>query len=234
MTIQEKINSYKMSPQTLRLIQDTRLLLIASVTGGGKDTVVREMLKENGFYRIITHTTRQPRSNHGIKEQDGVEYHFVSLETAEKLIDQQAFVESKYVHGNIYGTSAAEFEVAKNKGLTAITDIDVQGVTEYLDVKSDTHAIFLLPPSVDTWLQRLGQRYGDLDRHADEMAMRFKSAYDEIKHIQADERFVLIVNDDLPTTVERVHGVLDGSVVRTSGYADKVTEHLLDFITTKI
>lgn len=234
MTIEEKIASYKMPPQTLQLIQHTRLLLIASITGGGKDTVVREVLKGEGFYRIVTHTTRAPRSNHGVKEIDGVDYHFVSLDEAENLLDTQAFVEAKYVHGNIYGTSAAEFEIAKERQLNAVTDIDVQGVTEYLDVKPDTHAVFLLPPSVDTWLQRLEKRYGDLDRHADEMKKRFKSAYDEIKHIQADERFVLIINDDLATTVMRVNGVLDGTVVRTSGYADKVTEHLLDFLESKL
>jgi guanylate kinase len=234
MTIQEKITAYKMSAETLALIKSTKLLLISSITGGGKDTVVREVLKDEGFYRIITHTTRQPRSNHGVKEVDGVDYHFVTLEQAEKLIDEKAFVETKYVHGNIYGTTAAEFEVARSRKLNAVTDIDVQGVTEYLDVKPDTHAVFLLPPSVNTWLQRLEKRYGDLDRHAEEVSKRFRSAYEEIRHIQADERFVLIINDDLATTVARVNGVLDGTVVRTSGYADKVTEHLLDFLQAKI
>lgn len=234
MTVEEKIRQYEMSDQTLQLVQTTPLLLIASIVGGGKDTVINELLKTGKFYRIISHTTRPPRANHGIDEVDGQDYHFVSLEAAERLLDEQAFIEAKYVHGNIYGTSAAEVQAARDHGLTAVTDIDVQGVIEYLDVKPETHAVFLLPPSVDTWLQRLEGRYEDLVQHKTEITKRFKSAYDEIKHIQADKRFVLIINDDLPTTVDRVLGVLDGTVSRSSGYADKVTEHLLDFLESRI
>jgi len=234
MSLEQKIADYRMSAEVLELVKRTPLLLVASVVGGGKDTIVTELLKTGKFYRIISHTTRQPRANHGIQEVNGKDYHFVTLEEAEHLLDTQAFVEAKYVHGNIYGTSAAELQVAHEKQLTAVTDIDVQGVTEYLDVKPDTHAVFLLPPSVDTWLQRLENRYEDLMLHQEEITKRFRSAYDEIRHIQADKRFVLIINDDLQTTVDRVIGVLDGSVSRTSEYADKVTEHLLDFLKSKI
>lgn len=235
MNIEQIISDYTMSEQAHDVVQKTRLMLIASIAGGGKDTVVRELVKTGEFHRIVSHTTRQPRMNHGVLEVDGEDYHFIDQATAAEMLQAHAFIEAKYVHGNIYGTSIAEVEKAYLQGKVAATDIDIQGVVEYLDVKPDTHAVFLLPPSVDTWLDRLSRRYdGDLSSHQDELQKRFRTAYDEIKHIQEDDRFVLIINDDLPTTVKRVLGVLDGTVSRSSGYADKVTEHLLDYLEIQV
>lgn len=222
-------------PDTAKqIVEQTPLLLISSIVSGGKDTVVRELLKTGRYHRIVSHTTRQPRANHGVMETNGVDYHFVSPETAGRLLSDQAFIEAKFVHGNVYGTSIAEVKQALDNDKIAVTDIDIQGVVEYLDVKHDTHAIFLLPPSVDTWLRRLENRYGNLDDHKEEIAKRFKTAYDEISHILQDDRFVVIINDDLETTVQRVQGVVDGSVDHTSEYADKIAEHLLDYLRTRI
>jgi guanylate kinase len=235
MNLEEIIKNYEMSDVAHDVVQKTKLLLVASIAGGGKDTVVRELLKTGDFHRIVSHTTRQPRMNHGQLEVDGQEYHFIDQDTAAQLLHEKAFIEAKYVHGNIYGTSVAEVERAFNEDKVAVTDIDIQGVIEYLDVKPDTHAVFLLPPSVDTWIDRLSRRYeGDLSDHQEELQKRFRTAYDEIKHIQADDRFVLIINDDLETTVKRVLEVLNGTVQRSSGYADKVTEHLIDYLDSKI
>ena len=234
MNLETKLGIYHMSESSEGLIRNTPLLLIASVVGGGKDTVVKELVKSGGFHRIVSHTTRSPRTNHGVTEQNGHDYHFISVNEAEQMLDDQLFIEAKYVHGNVYGTSVAEVAVANSEHKTAVTDIDVQGVVEYLEVKPDTHAVFLLPPSVDTWLQRLATRYGNLDDHQEELKKRFTTAYNEIMHIQNDPRFVLVINDDLDTTAERVKGVLDRSVDHTSEYAEAVTEHLLDFLSTKI
>ncbi len=235
MNLEEIIKNYHMSDEAHAVVQKTKLLLIASIAGGGKDTVVKELVKTGNFHRIVSHTTRSPRSNHGILEKDGIDYHFIDQKGATELLQEQAFVEAKYVHGNIYGTSVTEVEQAFTENKVAVTDIDIQGVVEYLGVKPDTHAVFLLPPSVDTWLDRLSRRYdGNLSDHEEELKKRFRTAYDEIKHIQADERFVLIINDDLQTTVKRVLDVLDGSVSRTSGYADKVTEHLIDYLESQV
>jgi guanylate kinase len=234
MNLQKQIEQYHMTDAAKELVQSIQLLLIASVVGGGKDTITKELLKTGNFHKIITHTTRRPRVNHGILEENGREYNFVSLEQAEELITQKAFIETKFVHGNVYGTSVAEIQAAYDEHKIAVADIDIQGVIEYLEVKPDTHAVFLLPPSVDTWLKRLENRYGNLDEHQDEIKKRFRTAYEEIKHIQQDDRFILIINDELQTTVERVLGVVNGTVDHSSEYARKVTEHLLDFLETKL
>ena len=213
----------------------TKLLLISGVVGGGKNTVIREILTQHDRYReIISHTTRSPRANQGVMEQDGVDYYFIDQHTAERMIENHEFVEVKYVHGNIYGTSAAELREAYESNLIAITDVDIQGVVEYLDIKPDTHAIFLLPPSVETWLKRLERRYGDLSQHEDEITKRFKTAYNEITHIMQDDRFLLVINDDLETTVERITQIVNGERSETSEYASTIVEHLLEYIKRRI
>lgn len=234
-SLAQAIHDYRMSDKTRSVVEHTKLLLLAGVAGAGKNTVLNELLQDQDrYHRIISHTSRAPRSNHGMMEEDGIDYHFMSATEAAELIEQRAFVEVKYVHGNVYGTSTRELAVAREAGRIAVADIDIQGVIEYLDIKPDTHAIFLLPPSAETWLKRLEKRYGKLDEHEAEIRKRFRTARDEITHILQDERFVLVINDDLPTTIERVKGVIDGRVNHTSEYAEAVTGHLLDFLETKL
>ena len=234
MNIEDAIKDYEPSAATIEVVKGSNLLLVAGIVCAGKDTVIKELLKNDTYLPIISHTTRPPRENHGIMEVNHEDYHFITLDQAASLVNERAFIEVKYVHGNVYGTSVAELERIKTVGKVATTDIDIQGVMEYLELKPETKAIFLLPPSVDTWLRRLEKRYGNSERHAGEIATRFKTAYDEIMHIKSDPRFVLIINDDLATTVDRVHKVVKGERGETSEYAEAVTEHLLEFLQTKI
>lgn len=223
-----------MSPETAELVKETKLLLIAGIVGGGKNTVINELLKGSEYHEIVSHTTRPPRNNHGVMEKDGVDYHFLTLAEAEQLIADSAFVEVKYVHGNVYGTSAAELQAAHDEDKIAVTDIDIQGVVEYLDIKPDTHAVFLLPPSVETWLSRLERRYGSLDEHHEEIEKRLRTAKEEIEFIQQDERFILVVNDDLETTVERIEQIVAGERDHTSDFALTIAEHLLEYISHRL
>ena len=49
----------------------------------------------------VSHTTRKPRPN----EIDGVDYHFVSKNEFEKLINKNTFYEYATIFDNYYGTS---------------------------------------------------------------------------------------------------------------------------------
>lgn len=230
MPLHETVSTYSPSAKTLELVDSTPLLLIAGVVGGGKNTVINELIKDSHYHLIVSHTTRQPRDNHGVKEINGVDYHFVTSAEIQKLVEDEAFVEIKEVHGNYYGTSASELGLAYAAGKTALTDVDIKGVIEYLNMKPNTHAIFLIPPSIETWLSRLERRYGDLEKHRDEIDTRFRTARDEVTHIMKDKRFILVVNDDLETTVDRINKVAKGEKDHTSDYAYSIAEHLLEYI----
>ncbi len=231
--LNDLVAGYRPPDSAAPILSEVNLVLIAGIVGAGKDTIKSELLKDGDFYEIVSHTTRPPRQNSGVMEKHGVDYYFIDQTKAEQMLKNHDFVEAKMVHGNIYGTSLAELQKAKDKSKVAITDIDFQGLKEYLDLKPDTHAIFLLPPSVETWLARLTRRYGDLTKHKDELDKRFKTALGEISYVRGDDRFTLIINDDLLTTAGRIRQLVSGEATQTSGYADKVAEHLTDFLVSK-
>lgn len=229
-TLAEAIAAYSPSLEAIELVRKTPLLLLVGVVGAGKDTIIRQLEKRGGFHRIISHTTRVPRANQGVMEVDGEDYHFIDHASAEIMVNGRAFVEAKYVHGNVYGTSVAEFQSISDRHEIAMTDIDIQGVKEYLDIKSDTHAVFLLPPNAAEWERRLVKRYGNLDEYKEEIRKRLTNAKAELIEAMADDRFVVVVNNDLEQTIDRVLGVATGAVDHTSDMAQQIADELLAYI----
>src|SRR4051812_20106709 len=102
--------NYEPTEQTKQLIRETPILLLVGPTGAGKDSVKDKLLESGKFHHIISHTTRPPRINHGIPEEDGVDYHFISKNEAVKLLENHEMIEAKMYSGNVYGTSAAEIQ----------------------------------------------------------------------------------------------------------------------------
>lgn len=204
-TIQHSIEHYQPSPETVQTVKDTKILLLVGIAGAGKDTIKNHLLQGGGYHHIVSHTTRPPRENDGTMEQDGHEYHFVTIEEAVEMVQERKFVEAKLVHGNtIYGTSARELEIAKEGGEIALTDIDVQGVAEYKKIsKHNAIAAFVVPPSYDEWIERLSHRYGEGGIPEDERRKRTLTAVFELEHALSKDYYHFVVND----SVERAAAV---------------------------
>lgn len=191
------IDTYSPSQATTTLVQEAQIVLLVGISGAGKDTIKKRLLAQGGFYDIVSHTTRAPRVNNGQPEVDGVDYHFVTDNQVTDMLHQQAFIEAKYVHGTVYGTSVAELTKAQQLGKVAITDIDVQGVAEYKEIAPHTVAIFLLPPDFVTWQQRLKQRYASEEDFLVEWPKRRASAITELERALMVPYYHFVVNDDL-------------------------------------
>jgi guanylate kinase len=191
---------------TAELIKQTPILLLVGPTGAGKDALKQKLLKTGDYYHIISHTTRPPRINQGVPEQDGREYHFIDKAAAEKMLDDQGLVEAKIYSGNLYGTSVAEIQAAHNKNKIAMTDIEVQGVAEYKTLDPNVMAIFLLPPDFDIWQARLRRRYGDVVDAADTLR-RLQTALEEIEQLLNSNYYIALINDDLEATFKKVQSI---------------------------
>ncbi len=200
MNLEEKIASYRPSQQAVAAIQNTDIALLVGITGAGKDTIKHELLKHSDFHDIISYTTRAPRENGGILERDGVDYHFIDNEKAEQMIDNGEFIEVKFVHGIVYGTTIAEVLHAGESG-TALTDVDVQGVAEYKAVSDQVVAIFVIPPSYNEWLRRLKLRYTTNAEFLREWPRRRESAIKELQRALELPYYHCVVNDDLHRAV---------------------------------
>jgi len=202
-----KLQHYQPAAATIELIKATPILLLVGPTGAGKDSLKEKLLGTDQYHHIVSHTTRPPRINHGVPEQDGREYHFIDKATAERMLDNQEFVEAKLYSGNLYGTSVAEIQAAHDEGKTAVTDLEVQGVAEYKHFDKNVMAVFLLPPDFQTWQQRLQRRYGDVVDLAD-AHKRMQTALNELNELLTTDFYVAVINDDLEAAFQQVQTIV--------------------------
>ncbi len=201
MDLEQKITDYAASPEAAELVKNTKIVLLVGISGAGKDTVKHRLLQKPIFSDVVSHTTRAPRSNNGVTEIEDVDYHFVDLQTAERMVDNHEFIEVKFVHGTVYGTSVAEVQRIHDENKIAVTDVDVQGVAEYKNMSDQVIAIFILPPSYDVWRERLSHRYASAEEFEAEFPRRHESAIMELEKAIATPYYHFIINDDLERTV---------------------------------
>jgi len=176
------------------------LLVVSSPSGAGKTTLCNRLRAE--FPRIgfsVSFTTRQPRPG----ETDGVEYHFVSHARFQEMAAADEFAEYAMVHGNMYGTSADQVNVALHQGRDLLFDIDFQGGRQLRNrFRDEVVLVFILPPSLRELERRLRQRATDAD---EVIQQRLKVARSELAHY--DEYDYLIVNEDLDKAYDALRAV---------------------------
>lgn len=208
-TLSAKLRDYKPSQEGLQIVGSVEAVLLVGISGAGKDTLNRNLQKTGHYHRIVTHTTRQPRYNHGVLETDGVEYHFIDFATAEHLLDSHGFLEAKIYSNNVYGSSVAEFQLAHDEGKIALADIDVQGVAEYMTlIPAKVRPIFLLPPDYKTWQNRLLSRYGDShEDHKADLQLRTETAARELEELLTKDYYFVLINDDLDATIKTADAI---------------------------
>ena len=96
-------------------------IVLSSPSGAGKTTITKKISQKYPSIKIsISHTTRKPRSN----EIDGVDYHFVSRNEFEKLIEENSFYEHAKIFDNYYGASKQSVNKLHQEKYDVVFDID--------------------------------------------------------------------------------------------------------------
>jgi len=214
MEIDQLVLNYQPSQAGIDVIKQSKMLLIAGITSSGKDTICSELVASGIYYPIITHTTRLPRSNNGILEKDGVEYHFVSTDQMAGLLINYKMFEINNFGGNYYGTSIEEFAKAKQLNKVAISRIDIHGVEAIYNVAPDAMtAIFVVPPDYSVWKNRLKNRYSDVKLFEADWQKRRKLAVDELSqalNVVETPYYHFVINDDLDEAISDVNDIIAG------------------------
>lgn len=212
-TLSTKLQHYQPSAEAIELVNSVPIVLLVGISGAGKDTIKHELLKLPRYHHIVSHTTRAPRRNQGILEQDGVDYHFVDYVTAENMVDNRGYIEANHYSNNVYGTSVGEFQLSHDEEKIAITDLEVQGVDEYMIIAPQSvRPVFLLPPSYEAWRQRVVKRYGNDHRdHTEDLKVREQTAKRELEHLLEVDYFFAVINDDLQETITQVDAIAQGA-----------------------
>lgn len=225
--LQQKVADYTPSVTVRDVLNSSHVLLLSSISGGGKDTIKNRLLASGNYHHIISFTTRVPRENHGTLEQDGVDYHFIDLATAEQMLDQGKYIEADIYAGNVYGTAISDIIEANESNKIAITDLTIEGAFHYLRMAPNVKAVFLLPPNFAVWMDRLKRRSGG--EHTEDMHLRLQEAVDEIERALSADNIYIVVNDDLDDTIEVVDDIAHDKPVEPHYHkAMRVAEDLLD------
>ena len=134
------------------------LIILSGPSGVGKNCVRQEIMK-SGLLELnysISMTTREKRE----KEQDGVDYYFVSDEEFQKNIDNGNFLEWASFVGHKYGTPKDKVEDLRNKGKNVFLEIEINGAQQVMSKVKDDRVIsfFLMPPSLAALENRIRKR----------------------------------------------------------------------------
>jgi guanylate kinase len=134
------------------------LYVVAAPSGAGKSSLVKALLELDAKLAVsVSHSTRAPRG----QEQDGREYHFVSVEAFHEMAERGDFFEWAEVHGNLYGTSRKAIQERMRAGEDVVLEIDYQGALQIKQLFPTAVLIFILPPSWEELRQRLLRRGED-------------------------------------------------------------------------
>lgn len=133
------------------------LVILSGVSGAGKDTIKKELIKrENNIVTIPSFTDRPMRTN----DVEGGTYHFVSTEEFERMINDNELYEYNVHHEHYYGTSKKVFNEKVKEGKIIVKDIDVNGtenLVKLLENDMKVVTIFLRVPK-DELERRLKNR----------------------------------------------------------------------------
>lgn len=184
-------------------VQSGKLLIFSAPSGSGKSTLIRHLVERNhNLVFSVSATSRAPRG----AERDGVEYHFLTLETFRAAIQRGEFLEYEEVYPNcFYGTLRSEVDAALQAGRNIVLDVDVKGG---LNIKriygSQALSVFVKPPSIEVLRQRL------LARATDMPAMIEKRVAKAAWELQFAPQFdCVIVNDSLERAKQQLEQIIN-------------------------
>jgi len=190
----------------------TPLFIVISAPSGAGKTTLCDLLLQNypEICYSVSCTTREPRLN----EEDGVDYHFLTVEAFKKLVAEDKFLEHARVHDNYYGTLKEPIREVLREGQCILLDIDVAGaeqVRKYVEslppsdpMRRGFIDIFINPPSIDELLARLEHRGTDSPAVIEK---RVRNAQEEMAH--ASEYMYQVENDDLQTAFRRLCDIIN-------------------------
>jgi guanylate kinase len=186
------------------------LFLISAPSGSGKSSLVNQLRSQvENLEFSVSYTTRPPRGS----EEEAREYHFISREEFQRMIEADEFLEYADVFGNYYGTARSSLTHAFDKDKDVLLDIDVQGAAQVRRKVPDAVTIFLMPPSPEILAYRLRNRSRAEGAVQEEIIRRrLARARDEIENYR--EYDYILVNDILDRAVEEMAAIVAAERMR--------------------
>jgi guanylate kinase len=180
--------------------RESVLLVVSGPSGVGKDSLIEELRRREPTLAYSTSATTRPARP---GEIDGVHYFFIERPLFEKMMAEDAFIETREYANNLYGTPKRFVMDSLGAGRDVIMKPEVNGALAIKRSFPQAVLVFLTAPSEDALVQRLERRSTETPANI----MR------RLEIAKTEERFVtdydyLIVNDSLPAALEQLRAVL--------------------------
>jgi guanylate kinase len=160
-------------------------------------------MKKSAYHlEFITTVTTRPRR---AGEKNNVDYHFVSVESFQKMVKASELVEWANVYGNWYGVPKAPLKQALDKGQDIIVKVDIQGAATIKKRIPQAVFIFLVPPSMGELVRRLSERQTESPF---DLALRLKTAEEEMKKLPLFDYVVVNKQDEIDLVVPEIEAII--------------------------
>jgi len=201
---------YQISNEGKELLDTTKLVFLTSVTAGGRNTIIRE-LEKTGLYKFfVSDTTRPPRINNGVMEQNGVEYYFILESEFMEGLKRGEYLEAEVIHNQqISGINLKELRRVKEAGKIGINEVGRLGAENIHQASSNPHFIFVVLPSFEEWMRRLENR-GKIS--TEELNRRLGSAERELQEALNSSYFKFVINDKVEDAVGGIRNIVEHDI----------------------
>jgi guanylate kinase len=179
-----------------------RVIVLSGPSAVGKSTLVR-CLRERipDLHFSVSATTRAPRPG----EIDGTDYHFVSAERFQQLIDDGLLLEWAEIHGGLHrsGTLAGPVRDAVEAGHPVLIEVDLAGARAVKQAMPEAITVFLAPPN---WAALEARLIGRGTETAEVIERRLATARTELA--AQDDFDEVVVNRQLETACSELVSLL--------------------------
>lgn len=230
-TFRKALENYHVSEHAKKVIEHANIVVMVGVAGGGRNTIIRELVQTGRYDFIVSDTTRPPKMRDGKMEQNGVQYYFRSEDEVLQDILDGEFLEAELIHEQqVSGMSIREIERSVSTGKISLNEVELFGALNVVKAKPDAICVFILPPSFDEWIQRWQQRE---KISGEEFDRRMDTAERNIRLSLEQSKFHFIVNDNLEEAVRLVDNLANGklpAVDQEKAARDRAKQLLADIV----
>jgi len=193
----------KVSPESLcRLPTKPLFIVLSGPSGAGKDALLARM-KESGYplEYITTVTTRAQRAG----ERDNVDYHFISTEKFQGMVENNELLEWANVYGNWYGVPRQPVKQALEQGKDTIVKVDTQGAATIKKILPEATFILVVPPSKEELVTRLKERQTE---SPPDLSLRIKAVEEEIKQLPLFDYIIVNRRDKIDLAISDIKAII--------------------------
>ena len=129
------------------------MIVLVGESASGKSSIEKYLVVNYGYKKIVSYTTRSPRSG----EVDGIDYHFIDTNKFLELKEQNFFAETAKYNGWYYGTAK---EDCTNDKVAVLTPHGLRQISKLSDI--DVTSFYINVPRRDRLIKIL-QRGDDIE-----------------------------------------------------------------------